>query len=263
MTGDHADALEASFSRQATAFEDRHFNSVFTTGVDWLFARLRLDPDQLVLDVAAGTGHAARALAPHVRGVVALDATRAMLDQGKLAAEAAGLRTIVFQLGDAAALPFVDESFEIVVSRFAVHHFERPEIQIDEIARCLRRGGALVIADLVADDDVRVAAAQNRLERLRDPSHTRILATAELVGLIERSGTAIRAIDTRAVERPLAPWLAQTGAGPEIVATIEAELRAELDGGGPKTGFRPRIDAGELHFTQRFVSITADRPPAG
>jgi ubiquinone/menaquinone biosynthesis C-methylase UbiE len=261
MTGDHADTLARSFSQQAAAFEDRRFNAVFTEGVEWLFARLELGSDQLVLDVAAGTGHAARALAPGVRGVVALDATPAMLEQGKRAAEATGLRNIVFQLGDAAALPFLDGSFDIVVSRFAVHHFEDPGIQIAEIGRCVRPGGALVIADLVADDDAGLASAQNRVERLRDPSHTRILTAAELASLIEAAGTEIRAIDTRSVERPLLPWLAQTAAGDEVIATIEGELRAELDGARP-TGMRPRIEGGAVHFTQRFVAITADKPGA-
>jgi hypothetical protein len=87
MSDQHSAALERAFSQQASAFEDRRFNKVFTDDVAWLFERLDLAPEQLALDVAAGTGHAARALAPFVRGVVALDATPAMLAQGKLAAD--------------------------------------------------------------------------------------------------------------------------------------------------------------------------------
>ncbi|HEY5198925.1 MAG TPA: methyltransferase domain-containing protein [Solirubrobacteraceae bacterium] len=259
MSRDQAAVIEQSFSRQASAFEDRRFNSVFTENVDWLFGRLELDADQLVLDVAAGTGHAARSLAPRVRGVIALDATQAMLERGTRAAHEAGLRNIVFQRGDAAVLPFVDASFDIVVCRFAVHHFDDPRIQIAELARCVRPGGAVVIADLAADEDPAVAVTQNRLERLRDPSHTRILAARELAGLIRGCGMRERAIDSRAVERPLPPWLAQTGADEDAVGVIRAALRTELDG-GPPTGFGPRLAGEEILFTQRFVSVTADRP---
>ena len=255
----HRRVLEHSFSRQAAAFEDRRFNAVFTDDVDWLFARLALDPDQLVLDVAAGTGHAGRRLAAAVRCVIALDATPAMLEQGRRAAAAAGLGNIVFEQGDAGALPFLDGSFDIVVCRFAVHHFEDPRIQVAEMTRCVRPGGTVVIADLAADDDPTAAAVQNRLERLRDPAHARILATGELARLIEESGVGVRAIDTRAVDRPLAPWLAQTAAPEDVVAEIRAALHDELDG-GPPTGFRPTLAAGELRFAQRFVSVTADRP---
>ncbi|HWH10867.1 MAG TPA: methyltransferase domain-containing protein [Solirubrobacteraceae bacterium] len=259
MAGDRAEILEQSFSRQAAAFEDRRFNGAFTEDVDWLFARLKLHPDQLVLDVAAGTGHAGRRLAPAVGCVVALDATPAMLEVGRRAADAAGLGNIVFQRGDAKALPFLDGSFDVVVCRFAVHHFDEPRVQIAEMGRCVRRGGAVVIADLAADEDPGAAATQNRLERLRDPSHARILPIAELTRVIERSGMRILAINTRAVERTLPPWLAQTGAGEDVVAEIRAALRNELDGGRP-TGFRPRAAGDEICFTQRFVSVTAERP---
>jgi hypothetical protein len=123
----------------------------------------------------------------------------------------------------------------------------------------VRPGGALVIADLAADDDPGVAVNQNRLERLRDPSHTRILATTELAELIKACGMRVHAIDTRAVERPLLPWLAQTAAAADVVAEIDAALRTELDGGRP-TGFRPRLADREIRFTQRFVSVTAHKP---
>ena len=119
-----------------------------------------------MLDVAAGTGHVARRLAPSVRAVVALDATRAMLEQGR----AQGVPNVIFVQGDAASMPFLDGSFDMVVSRFAVHHFEDPAVQVAEMRRCLRPGGRLAIADLVADPAA--AAEQNRLEALRDPSHT-------------------------------------------------------------------------------------------
>jgi ubiquinone/menaquinone biosynthesis C-methylase UbiE len=147
MSDQQSAALERTFSQQTSAFEDQRFNKIFTGDVAWLFERLSLAPEQLALDVAAGTGHAARALAPFVRGVMALDTTPAMLAAGKLAADRAGLHNVLFQRGDAAALPYLDDSFDVVVSRFAVHHFERPAQQAVEMARCLRPGGQLVIAD--------------------------------------------------------------------------------------------------------------------
>jgi ubiquinone/menaquinone biosynthesis C-methylase UbiE len=259
MSDQHSAALERTFSQQASAFEDQRFNKVFTDDVAWLFERLSLAPEQLALDVAAGTGHAARALAPFVRGVVALDATPAMLAAGKLAADRAGMRNVLFQRGDAAALPYLDDSFDVVVSRFAVHHFERPSEQAAEMARCLRPGGQLVIADLVSDDDAAVAATQNRLERLRDPSHTTMLTLDGLVGLIEHTGLEVRDVQTRDIDRPLAPWLAQTEAGEDVVARIEEDLCAEL-AGGAATGFHPREDEAGLHFVQRFAAVTAVEP---
>src|SRR3990170_1804649 len=165
---EHSEAIERAFTQQAEAFEDPHYNRLFTTDSDWLFERLPLSDDDLVLDVAAGTGHVARRLAPRRRAPGGGDATEAMLEAGRIEAKRAALRNVVFMQADAARLPFLDASFDIVVSRFAVHHFEDPAVQVAEMRRCLRMGGRLAIGDLIADPDPEVAATQNRLERLRD-----------------------------------------------------------------------------------------------
>jgi SAM-dependent methyltransferase len=234
MSDPHAEAVERAFSRQAGDFERQR---IFTTDSEWLFERLELRPDDLVLEVAAGTAHVARQLAPRVRAVVALDATAAMLAHARRAPN------LILMQGDAAALPFVDGSFDVVVCRFALHHFERPEVQIAEMRRCAR--GRLAIGDLVADPDAR--ETQDRLERLRDPSHTRLLTADEIAALIGPD------IEVRDLVRPLEPWLAQTQTPPAAADEIRRALRDELEG-GPATGFRPRRVDGKLHFIHALAS---------
>jgi SAM-dependent methyltransferase len=238
------DVVGRSFAQQAAAFEDPRYNRLFTTDSEWLFERLPLDADDLVLDVAAGTGHVARQLAPRVRAVVALDATPAMLEQGRREADKAGLRNVIFVRGDAAALPFLDDAFDVVVCRFALPHFEQPSIQVAEMRRCSR--GRLAVADLIADPAA--ADTQNHLERLRDPSHTRLLTLDELADL-----TSTRDIEVRDVERPLTPWLEQTETPTAAAREIREALRTEI-AGGPPTGFRPRERDGELHFIHSMAS---------
>jgi ubiquinone/menaquinone biosynthesis C-methylase UbiE len=240
VTGRHADRVEQAFTQQARAFEDPRYNRLFTTDSEWLFERLPLSPDDLVLDVAAGTGHVARALAPRVRAVVALDATEAMLEQGN----AHGVPNVIFMRGDAAALPFLDDSFDVVVSRFAIHHFEAPEVQVAEMRRCGKR---LAIADLVADPEA--ADTQNHLERLRDPSHARMLTVEELAALTNTDDAEVRS-----VVRPLEPWLAQTETPKARADEIRRALQDELEGGAP-TGFQPRDEHGELHFVHTMASL--------
>ena len=179
-----------------------------------------------MLDVAAGTGHVARRMAPKVRAVVAIDATEAMLEAGRIEAKRAALKNVVFMQADAVKLPFLDASFDIVVSRFAVHHFEDPRVQLAEMRRCLRMGGRLAIADLVCDPDADVAEFQNHLERLRDPSHTRMLSLEKLADMVNSTD-----VEFRDVERTLGPWLEQTQTPPEARAEIREALEAELAGG--------------------------------
>jgi ubiquinone/menaquinone biosynthesis C-methylase UbiE len=248
---EHSEAIERAFTQQAAAFEDPQYNRLFTTDSEWLFERLPLDHDDLVLDVAAGTGHVARGMAPRVCAVVAVDATGAMLETGRAEAERAALRNLVFMRAEAAGLPFLDGSFDVVVSRFAVHHFQHPQQQIAEMRRCLRAGRRLAIGDLVADADPEVAATQNRLERLRDPSHTRMLSLQQLAELVGSTD-----VESRDIERTLDPWLEQTQTPPETRAEIRQALEAEL-AGGPATGFRPRRRDGELRFLHTMASVIA------
>jgi ubiquinone/menaquinone biosynthesis C-methylase UbiE len=252
---EHSKAVEKAFTEQAPAFEDPEFNKLFTVDSEWLFERLELQPDDLVLDVAAGTGHVARRFAPDVRAVVAVDATGAMLEQGWIEAKRAALRNVVFMQADASALPFMDGSFDVVVSRFAVHHFEDPAVQIGEMRRVLRPGGRLAVADLISDPDPAIAERQNDLERLRDPSHTRMLPLDELAELV--GGTDV---EFRDVERSLEPWLAQTHTSKRATNQIRKALQGELDG-GPATGFRPRDVGGDPRFLHTMASVIAAGTP--
>ncbi|MGZ4167010.1 MAG: class I SAM-dependent methyltransferase [Solirubrobacteraceae bacterium] len=256
----HALKIERAFTTQAEAFEDPARNRVFTADARWVFERLPLSADDVVLDVAAGTGHAARQLGEKARAVVALDATEAMLARGHAQAVAEGRDNVVFMRGDAADLPFLDASFDVVVSRFAAHHFERPEAVVAEMARCTRPGGHVALVDLVADDDPATAEEQNRLERLRDPSHTRMLAAIEIQALLTEAGLEAVDVATRTLRRPLLPWLEQA----QTPARTAGEIRAALDAdvaGERATGFRPRTDEdGDLWFVQTFGSAIAAKP---
>jgi ubiquinone/menaquinone biosynthesis C-methylase UbiE len=261
MSHNQTERVRQAFSQQAGAFEDRRFNRVFTDDARWLFQRLQCHPQDVLLDVAAGTGHAARELAPRVRLALAVDLTPEMLTAGKLAAEQAGLRNVLFQLGDATALPFLADSFDVVVSRFAFHHLEEPAAVLSEMTRCLRPGGTLLLADMVADEDPVLAAGQDRLEQLRDPSHTRMLPPSELAALLGAGGLAQISTEVRELDRALAPWLEQAQTPRDAAVAIRVELEAELDGGA-HTGLRPHELDGELRFHQRWASALAVKPAA-
>lgn len=257
----HGERIRRAFTDQAAAFEDRRFNRVFTTDSAWLFERVAREPSDLVLDVAAGTGHAARQLAADVGVVVAVDATEAMLRQGRDAARAEGRRNIVFVVGQAGALPFLDGGFDIVVCRFAVHHFEEAGRALGEMRRCLAPGGRLAVADLVADPDPGVAEVQNELERWRDPSHTRMLPAAELRAWFDELDLIEVDVECRSVARPIIPWLEQARTPRGVADRIVARLREELGGGAP-TGLSPAVVDGEIWFAQTFASCVGVAAPA-
>ncbi len=149
-----------------------------------------------VLDVATGGGHTALAFAPHVREVVALDLTPAMLAAAARFLGEQGVRNVTFKLGDAEALPFGDREFDVVTARYAPHHFPRPSRFLAEAARVLRPGGRLTMFDNMAPDDDELDAFLNRLEVWRDPSHFRAHRLSEWLRWMEAAGFSVETVDT-------------------------------------------------------------------
>jgi SAM-dependent methyltransferase len=100
----------------------------------------------------------------------------------------AGMNNVMFDTGDVTALPYGDQTFSLVVSRFAFHHFQDPAAVMREMKRVCRPGGHVVVCDLLGSDDPQKAAEFHRIEMVRDPSHARAHRLAELSGFFESSG---------------------------------------------------------------------------
>lgn len=256
MDDQHAGRVREAFTEQAAAFEDSAHNELFTSGAAWMLDALPCRGQDIVLDVAAGTALAARSLAGRVRSVIALDATAAMLAEGREAAAREGAHNILFMHGDAEALPFMDASFDIVLSRFALHHMLHPELAITEMVRCTRPGGTVAPADMVADEDPGTAAGQEEIERIRDPSHTRVLALAELTGQLEALGVRPTSVQDRYVERDAGPWLAHAQAGPEHAQRVRQILER---GNADTSASSPEGAEQALRFRQRWAAVVGTR----
>jgi ubiquinone/menaquinone biosynthesis C-methylase UbiE len=107
--------------------------------------------DDLVVDLGAGTGLLALALAPHVQELVAVDISERMLERLDDAAATDGVHNVESLVADLRRLPLDDESATLVVSNYAFHHLDDPgkELALAEARRILRPGGRLVICDMM------------------------------------------------------------------------------------------------------------------
>lgn len=256
MAENHDDRIRDAFTRQARTFEDERLNVAFTSGLPWLLSYVEPRPDDLVLDVAAGTGIVSRALAPDVARVIAVDRTEAMIEEGRRRAGAEGHHNLEFVPGSAEDLPFGDELFSLVVTRFSLHHFADPAPAVREMVRVLRPGGRLVVKDLVASTDPAVAARQDHVERLRDASHVRMPRRGSVRTWLEACGLEVAQFAEREIDRPVEPWLQQAmtdeGAAQQVRAALEADLA-----GGDTTGMRPHLVDGDLWFHQTWEVTVA------
>ena len=126
-----------------------------------------------VLDMGAGAGHTAIAVAPHVAHVTGVDVTPEMVGVATALAAQRGIKNATFQLGDVAALPFEADSFDLITSRVSAHHYADPARALTEAFRVLRPGGQFILIDTVSPEDPALDTFYNCFEVLRDSSHVR------------------------------------------------------------------------------------------
>ena len=156
-----------------------------------LIEQARLRAGQRILDLGCGTGTLAvrvGELEPDAE-VVGLDADPEMLSQAEAKVRKAG-SSARFDKGRSDALPYQDQSFDRVLATLFFHHLtdEVKERTIDEIARVLRLGGELHVADWGPPQDpiMRAASWQIRLLDGREP--TEAVIGGALPDLFEAGG---------------------------------------------------------------------------
>ncbi|MCB1343366.1 MAG: class I SAM-dependent methyltransferase, partial [Pseudooceanicola sp.] len=151
--GEKAGRVQGVFNSVASKYDV--MNDVMSVGIhrlwkdammDWLAPR----PGQRLLDVAGGTGDISfRFLkrAGHGHATV-LDLTEPMLAEGRKRAEAAQMEgSLDWVVGDAMALPFEDNTFDVYTISFGIRNVTRPQDALNEAFRVLKPGGRLMVLE--------------------------------------------------------------------------------------------------------------------
>ena len=242
--------VKREFTKQAEGFEE--YQKIFSKEDFNALAieKMHLTGIESVLEVAGGTCAFGRCVAPHVARIAELDATEAMLRVGKAQGEKEGVRNADYVIGRAERLPFAENSFDVVVSRLAFHHFEDAAAVMREMRRVLKEGGRLVVADIAAREE-KLRDSADYYERLRDPSHVRCFSEDELTNLAERFGIVREFTYCTEIPVKLADWLKLTGVQGREREKIVSAMVQEIDG-GRRTGFGPYRKDGEILFNHRW-----------
>jgi ubiquinone/menaquinone biosynthesis C-methylase UbiE len=246
--------IQQEFGKQAARWNNQRHAAASQEQLQWIVSNLDLPAGATVLDVATGTGLIGRSIAPHVGRVVGIDLTPKMLRQGCAEAQRTGISNILFIQGLAETLPYADETFDQVVSRFSVHHFDSPLVQIREMARVCRSGGKITIIDIVSPEDPILAARYNALEKLRDPSHVLAFSETDLQALLRSVPLDVISTVSRDVETNLMRWFELSDTPRDSQQRIMGSLRAEL-GGGEISGMRPFWSDYDVMFTHKWVIV--------
>jgi ubiquinone/menaquinone biosynthesis C-methylase UbiE len=212
-----------------------------------------------VLDIGAGAGHTALALAPHVESVVVTDPVDGMLVAARRVFAGAGVANAQFISAVAERLPFAAASFDIVTTRLAAHHFDDVPNAIREIARVLRPGGGFIFVDTIAPEDATAARWQDEVEALRDSTHRHIYTQEEWIAFVVAGGFRVENMEIVRKAHPFEAWLERGG---QDAATMQRVLEAFLH--APASAVRvldiTTADDRVMSFTDSKLVLATRRP---
>jgi SAM-dependent methyltransferase len=250
MDSTHRERIRGQFTRQALPFANAPAirNAEALDRIVDLSGTIASDT---VLDVGCGPGLLACAFAARARSVTGVDVTAAMLQQARAEQSRSSLRNAHWVQADATCLPYGDHQFSIVTSRLTFHHLEQPLAVLREMARVCRPDGQVVVVDV--SPDASKTAAFDRMEKLRDPSHTHALSLEEMTALFEAAGLRNPGIDRWQMEGELESLLARSFPLPGDDERVRQMFRESLD--DDAMGIAPRMQEGSIVYAFPIVLL--------
>jgi ubiquinone/menaquinone biosynthesis C-methylase UbiE/DNA-binding transcriptional ArsR family regulator len=146
---------------------------------------------QVIVDLGAGEGTLSQLLASGARQVIAIDNSPKMVEFGSKLARKHGFKNLEYRLGDLENPPVKANTADLAILSQALHHAIKPERAIKSAHQILKKGGRLVILDLLS----------HRFEKARELYADRWLgfSEVELHRLLEEAG--FKNVDVRVVSR--------------------------------------------------------------
>jgi ubiquinone/menaquinone biosynthesis C-methylase UbiE len=170
------------------------FGRSYVPGRSWqalAHTLIALLPPGTVADLGAGEGTLSQLLAKSARKVIAIDNSEKMVEFGSKLARKHGFKNLEYRLGDIQDPPIAKNSVDLAIFSQALHHAIRPERAIAGAHRILKKGGRLVVLDLLS----------HRFDKARElyADHWLGFGEAQLHELLEEAG--FKNIDVRVVSR--------------------------------------------------------------
>jgi ubiquinone/menaquinone biosynthesis C-methylase UbiE/DNA-binding transcriptional ArsR family regulator len=172
------------------------FGRSYVPGRSWkalAHTLITLLPPLTVADLGAGEGTLSQLLAKNARKIIAIDNSPKMVKFGSQLAKKHGFKNLEYRLGDIEDPPITKNSVDLAILSQALHHAIHPQRAIAAAHRILKRGGRLVILDLLS----------HRFERARElyADHWLGFSEVQLHQFLEKSG--FRQIEVSVVSREL------------------------------------------------------------
>ena len=254
-SGYHNDLIIDQFTKQAIPFTQNAAHSA-EYEIKRLVTLSNVSKNDTVMDVACGSGLVSCELARIAHHVTGIDITPAMIEQANLLRQQKNLHNIKYEIGDVSHLPYGDESFSIVITRYSFHHLVDPYLVLREMKRvCIPKGRVVVIDATPASDRVDM---YNYVEKLRDPSHVKALTFAELQKMLKEIGLTIINTESYGVEMELERLLQSSFPNPGDKDKIHRLFIEDVQNN--TLGLNSHYVGREIHFMYPTSMIIAQKP---
>ena len=173
------------------------------------------------LDLGVG---AALVLAGVSNNIITSDISKSVLHQAKCLGQERKIDNLRLSQNAAEALPFTDQSVDLVSSSASAHHFRDFEKVLHEVHRVLKIGGSLLMADSVAPEQDDIASWMNNIERRRDFSHVENRKISTITNILTNNGFKVAHDDYQRVYLRFNEWTARTKVGSEEVKALRRDF---------------------------------------
>jgi ubiquinone/menaquinone biosynthesis C-methylase UbiE len=262
MSKKHKEAVQKQFTKTAEAFSTfamRDTPEVLKEKVE--FAKPQ--PTDVVLDIACGPGAFVLALAPRVKHARGVDLTPEMLRRARAYQAEKQIPNAAFVRGDAEQLPFADGVFDLVSCQCSFHHMPKPQLVLREMVRVGKPEGRLVIIDPLAPESDTKYEIYNRIEQLRDPSHTLTLRLTEFLNLFDQEGLEMLRQSLRRRPRSFDNWMLRGGHAPGTKKYLETRKLLEQSMAGDRAGFSAQLQGDDIQIAHNEGMFLLGRTVGG
>lgn len=252
---DHNAVVERQFGDRACAYLS---SSVHAEGQEFAQLRERLKgmASARVLDLGCGAGHLSFRISDLVEEVVAYDLLPKMLEVVVEAASERGLNNVRTKQGVAESLPFADDSFDMVCSRFSAHHWRDVGLALREARRVLKPGGVAAFIDVTASEQPLFDSFLQTVEMLRDTSHVRDYAPSEWAQMVGEAGLVVTSSTRQRLRLDFETWIARMRT-PDVMRAAILHLQGQV-GQEVRDAFEIADDGS---FTTDMLVLWATREP--
>ncbi len=259
MSKKHKEQVERQFTKTAEAFAEyavRDTSEVTAEKVQ--FAKPQ--PGTTALDIACGPGAFVLALAPKVSFVYGIDLTAEMLRRARAYQSEKGITNAAFNRGEAEQLPYADASFDLVSCQMALHHMGKPEPALREMVRVMKPEARLLLIDTLGPESDAKFDLHNRIEIIRDASHTASLRLTTFLSLFDKLGLEIVSQAIKRRRRSFNHWMLRAGLEPKDRRYQEARKLMEESVAGDRAGFAPLAEGDDLQILHNEGMFLLARP---